>query len=565
MTTTISKIFLLFIFFASIEASVSSVVVNEIMPAPLDGEPEWIELYNLEDRAINYLNTSISDLATNRKLPDFTIPANGYAIIVKDTSLLKTYHKIPLEATLVQATIPALNNTTDAVVFRDSNGNIIDSTYYDLKWGEKGLSLERISVTSLATSQDNWGASADPSGATPGAINSIAIINYDISCASLSLTSDFDKIEIHVKNVGKQKIETFNFELLAKFSGTNSELIEVIINSAENLHFSESDTLITLPIDLVKSKMNRNEYVELTSIITSISDQRRINDTARVSVYLMSQEPIIKINEIMYDVSSDFAEYIEIWNGGNDTLLMDNFVIWDAAGSLTKGNIKVISDKFKIAPDAYGVITWDSSFFDKFDNLIGKENVYFMKSSLNLNLSGDLIVLADASGKIYDSLTYSNLWHSLSAKDTKNRSLEKINPNLESQYPDNWTTCSATEGGTPGSINSVTGISSLEGSLSINPNPFAPSSAGSESNAIINYELPYLRSYISAYIYDTSGFMVAQLSNNRYSGAIGSLVWDGRNSEGYIAQVGQYVLLIESTDIDSGAVIQQKALIVIGN
>lgn len=560
LTITCRLILLLFLVnFYSIKAEI---VINEIMPAPLDGEPEWIELFNFSSADFFCESCSISDFSSTRKVSDFVIKSNQYAIIVKDTNLLKSYYMLPNDVVLIQSAFPALNNTTDAVVLKNSANEILDSVYYDLKWGEKGLSLERIDFSIKAINSANWAKSTSANGATPGELNSNAIINYDLYCEYIKIANDYQNIELRIIDNGRLKSEHFEINLF--ISLPNIEEYKHIFSSKLSF-FSEKDTLIFLPLEILKSNISHSGIVKIKSVLQSDSDQRSQNDTTISSIYIRLEEPNIRINEFMYDVSDEFAEYIEIWNGGEDSLLMDNFVIWDAAGSLTKGNIPIVSNSFVIAPGGYGVLVWDSVFFNKFPELIEKSNVYFYKSSFNLNLAGDLIVLADAGGKIYDSLTYSNQWHNKSVNETKNRSLEKINTSLDSFNPDNWSTSTDIIGGTPGRENSLYSNPTKDGDISISPNPFAPSRGGADANAVINYEIPFMQAYINASIYDINGFKQFEIANNRYSGALGSLVWNGTNQDGYIVQIGQYILILESTDSVTGSVHTQKALIVVGN
>lgn len=564
MIITTLRLFLFCLIFAQCNLLYSKIVINELMTAPVDGEPEWIELFNAGTAVVVLSDYTISDLVSVKNLPFFELQSGSYAILVKDTNLLKSYRKVPQSAILVQCTIPSLNNTSDAVILKAPDGKIIDSVYYDMIWGEKGVSLERADCSAPAVSQDNWGKSLEQSGATPGELNSIAIINYDILCKSISLNSSYENLSISVRDEGKIKSHSFKFTLALDLNKNGIIDIDEIVSETENLILAERDTVFTIPLESIKNVISKNAEYSVIGAVYSAIDQRRLNDTARCSIYFRIETPVVRINEIMYDVSTGNAEYIELWNGGNDTLLLDGFLIWDAAGSLTKGNIKILSDNFKIEPDGYGVVTWDSSFFSNYPDLEGRDNVHFYKSSFNLNQSSDLIVLADLNGKVYDSLTYFNSWHNESVKETKNRSLEKISPALASHLPESWSSCTEISGGTPGRKNSVTGQMTSGGSLTISPNPFAPSSGGTDAIAVISYELPFIRANISAGVYDKSGYRVHQLANNRYSGAFGSLVWDGKNSDGYIVQAGQYILILEATDNDSGNVYQNKSLIVVG-
>jgi len=68
----------------------SQIIINEFMPYPLSGNPEWLELYNPDS-----INTwSIAALwiedATNRiKIENIDIPPKKYLIITRDTNTLK--------------------------------------------------------------------------------------------------------------------------------------------------------------------------------------------------------------------------------------------------------------------------------------------------------------------------------------------------------------------------------------------------------------------------------------------------------------------------------------------
>lgn len=564
MSTIICKLILLIIFFQTSQLF-SKLIINEVMPSPLDGEPEWIEMYNSSGSTIYVCEYSIHDLALTKQLPEFAIKPQQYAVLCKDTAFLKSIYKIPENSILVQCAIPSLNNTFDALVLQDSNLEIVDSIYYDMKWGAAGVSLERIDFNSNSHTDSDWSSSISPYGATPGEFNSISIISYDISCKSLSMDYSFSELKINILDEGKFRSENFKIQLAVDINKDNLFKESEIIFKNDSLNISERDTVISIKLDSIKHCVNSNSVYKISANVYALADQRRLNDTAFLELFINKSQPLIKINEIMYDVASGESEYIEIWNGSSDTLLMDNYLIWDAAGSKTKGNIKIFSNDFKIPPDNYGVIIWDSLFFNKFPDLIDKQNVYYYKCNFNLNISSDDIILADFNGKIYDSLKYEDKWHNKDLYETKSRSLEKINPSLESNNSQNWTSCSDLNGGTPGFKNSTYGELSDKGSIIIEPNPFAPSSTGSDSKVVCTYKIPYRQSLINVKIYDINGFEIAVLLNNKFTGPAGSFEWDGKNKEGYVVPIGQYICLIEASDFESNEIYQMKTLIVVGN
>ena len=60
------------------------------------------------------------------------------------------------------------------------------------------------------------------------------------------------------------------------------------------------------------------------------------------------------------------------------------------------------------------------------------------ESSLGLVNTGELILLKDVKGNTIDSVWYSDKWQNDNFISTKNISLERINPNLDGNDADNW-------------------------------------------------------------------------------------------------------------------------------
>ncbi len=125
----------------------NDIVINEIMYAPSSGEPEWVELYNRTASPINLKKWELSDAATTIAITinDMYIPENGYIVLASDSSILNYYN---VGSEIIVFNLPALNNTGDALVIKDSLEVLIDSLSYLPTWGGNtgGRSLERIST-----------------------------------------------------------------------------------------------------------------------------------------------------------------------------------------------------------------------------------------------------------------------------------------------------------------------------------------------------------------------------------------------------------------------------------
>lgn|GEM_PF-2315321 len=149
------------------------VVINEIMYAPANPEPEWIELYNTDSAAINLTNWRVVTTSKSGTLPYGVIQGHGYLLLTKDSLTLVSVR--PGANPIVQMPLPILPNAGTNLFLLDSALQTVDSLSYLPSWGgSNGSSLERRDIAKPATDPINWGTSQDTSGATPGARNSIA-------------------------------------------------------------------------------------------------------------------------------------------------------------------------------------------------------------------------------------------------------------------------------------------------------------------------------------------------------------------------------------------------------
>jgi hypothetical protein len=161
------------LFLFSISSSFSQLQFSEIMFNPLTDEQEWIELYNNSDGDIVGNAFTIADPV---RAYHFTIPysnAKQYIVLAKDTEQIKQSYQIPEGALLIQTPIPGLNNDKDSLYLRNSDSIIIDTLFYDGKWSEKGISLERASFLLAANTNDNLKSCIAPDSSTCGKANSV--------------------------------------------------------------------------------------------------------------------------------------------------------------------------------------------------------------------------------------------------------------------------------------------------------------------------------------------------------------------------------------------------------
>ncbi len=147
----------------------NDLVINEIMYAPSTGEPEWIEIYNRTTDFINLKKWKIGDNTSSVTITnnDVLIQPLSFFVLSRDSTITNFF---PNLTNFISLSLPALNNTGDAVVIKDSLSVLIDSLSYMPDWGGSagGKSLERILANASSTVKENWGTSQSIFRATPG-------------------------------------------------------------------------------------------------------------------------------------------------------------------------------------------------------------------------------------------------------------------------------------------------------------------------------------------------------------------------------------------------------------
>lgn len=550
------------------------ILVNEIMYAPVGDEPEWVELVNTSNDTINLKNWRISDsnIATKSFITQTNvfIAPRSYLVIAKDN----VFAAIHSGVTAIITYFAALNNSTsDAVVIYDARFNTIDSVMYAPSWGgQNGKSLERIDTDMPSISMTNWGTSRDSIGSTPGRKNSIARLECDLMISNLTQIQTIiggkvvPVVNVSVQNIGKQTIDS----VLVTFYSDNNR--NAIPESSEFIH----TILAAQSLAAGDSILISESFPQLTSGVTNIivvadwwRDLNLRNNQALISLKISYVPRSLIINEIMYDPLPDQNEWFELFNRGNQTIDLSHWTFNDKPTLSSINSFEICNQPFVIRSGDYAIVAADSSIIRKMQNTILADSIAHSiilnrSGGFGFNNDGDAVVLKDLTGQTIDSVAFLPCWHHPDVVDTRGRSLERINPNIDSNDPRNWSTCSNILGGTPGKANSIIAVSVKSNSMiSIAPNPFSPDGDGFEDYCILRYNLPMMTSTLNLRIYDVKGRLIRTLANGELAGTHGEIIWDGIDDNKQRARIGVYVVFLEATDQSSGNVVTAKAAVVV--
>ena len=445
----------------------NTVLINEIMFNPVNGEPEWIELFNSSDYNIDLDGWSISDILTTpikTELIEIVLPGNSFLIITKDSSIYNYHVSIPSKIFI--SGFANLNNDEDGIVLKDSWDAAIDSVRYNRTWGgENGKSIERKSVDISSNDKSNWVSSTDIELSTPGRINSIVRKKYDLALTRIKCIPEFpalgDEIAVcaEVKNIGFANAQNFFMEF-----GFINNADTVLFNTVnvDGLNVSDSITIYST---------SEFQFIGNTTVFCRVvfeSDLETSNNSLSKIIESGYKAGDILISEIMYNPYDGESEWIEIVSNSDKQINLRNWTVCDLENP-TKGTITQ-NDIF-LRPGEFAVLTSDTSKYPFYP-----PDKFFHVKFGSLGNASDGFVIYDNRGLVIDSVEYNSKWGG-----EKGFSLERLSFSWESCDSTNWSTSLNINGATPGLKNSITEIFQYsKSSLVINEIMFDPVAGNSE-------------------------------------------------------------------------------------
>lgn len=458
-------------FYKAIEPGFPSqtIIINEIMFAPIGGEPEWIELYNNSESEINLTDWTIWDVVTTPAKAtvkdNLSIPANGFVVVTKDSAIINYHRQISSE--FLELNLPSFNNDNDGVVIKDKRGLTIDSVFYSNQWGgTNGFSIERISSTSYSNNQFNWASSKDIEQSTPGRINSVTPKEFDLMISDISFLPRFPAIEDNVsitakiKNNGSRIAQNFttNFYI----DTDSNEIVNLLLSSVTTSSLNPGDLILITSDEQILSLQNKI----LTGVKVIFSnDEDTSNNYYEKSIEPGFAQNIIKINEVMYNPYDGYPEWVEFVNVSNESINLQNWMISDVLTTPTKNFIT--NETSIIFPNEIFIVAKDTSF--NYNNTNENAKVFYSNFG-SLSNTADGIMLYDFRNAIIDSLFYHSDWGG-----KKGFSLERIDLSGVTNDSTNWITSLDISGSTPGKQNSIYNVPVYEfGSIVVNEIMYDP-------------------------------------------------------------------------------------------
>jgi hypothetical protein len=550
-----------FLFFQPQTVSEKDIILTEFFadPSPQIGLPEaeFIEIYNRSSNPVDLNGWKFSDGNSTATFSSKIILPNQYWIIcaTANASLFSASAN-----TLGVSNFPTLNNTGESLTLKTNEGLLIDSLNYSMAWyrdedkQEGGWTLELIDTNNPCGEEDNWAASEDPKGGTPGKVNSIIANKPDLTGPKLLSVIVVNPNELVLRF--DEKLE----KSLSDVAFTITPQIDVA--NVTFMSLSLREIKIVLMQDLSPRQLYQLEIKNLRDCNGNFIQE----DFNQLSLALpeAAERGDVVINEILFNPRPGGVDFVEIFNLSPKYLNVKDWLLanWEDE---TFTNMKTIIDKdFILEPQSYLVLTSDGSVIkNEYPNAI-EENLFNSTLPSMSDDEGSIAILTK-EGMAVDSFRYQDTYHTPLLKDKEGVSLERISLTEPTINPENWKSANSSSGyATPGYLNSNARPESPidENAVRIEPEIFAPNMPGQDFTRI-NYQFDQSSLAANIRIVDHQGRLIKEIANNETLGYEGFFRWDGDREDGSKARMGYYFVWFEVFDL-SGMVKTYRKRVVIG-
>lgn len=519
------------------------IIINEFFPDPTPivglSESQYIELYNRSDKYFNLQDWLVSDNNSSGHIDTETWLFPGEYLVLVPSSGMTDYPN----ATKVTSWA-VLNISGDEIHLHTPDGLLVDELSYTTTWykdeakEDGGWSLERINPELPCSAVDNWRASIDPLGGTPGAQNSV----FDTTPDEIAPT--IVDIEINEGNT----ITLIFSEPVDSLSLLSAGFFSDFLTVDERIIEGPYPTQMSLVF--VETLIPGHPYEFSLMYFTDCSG----NQGEYSGAFIVPQTPEsgdLIINEILFNPLTGGSDFVEIYNNSEKYIDIKDWQLANLDGD-TIGNQKSVEQSYLINPHEYVVLTKDTNF-QLMNYPFAIPGKFVQMASLPSYNNDFSTVYLLFQNEIMDEVAYDESWHFSLLNSYKGVSLERFSPDGPSNDSSNWHSASETVGfATPGRVNSQNIQPGNEGgTLNLSSKTFSPDNDGFEDALILTYTLTSPEMIGNMTVYDDKGRKIKTLMEQHLLGNEGMVKWEGTKDNGTKAAIGPYIISFEIFNLES--------------
>ncbi len=544
------------------------VLITEVFPDFLPSvalpEAEFIEIFNASSSAVQLGGWMIADATSEATLNNYILQPDSF-LILTSTSNVVAYQAFG--EVLGVTSFPGLNNDADDLKLIDNFGNLIhtvpyrESWYQDVLKEDGGWTLEMIDPSNPCSGQDNWAASVDPSGGTPGALNSINADNPDNSAPSIET----------VLVEGTQSIQLISTEILDEAIALDQNLYA--LGGGLNITSVSMDDAFTILVNFEPAMQAGEIYtVEVAGLTDCAGNVMAESQTFSFGLAETSETGDIIINEILFDPVTGGVDYVEFYNRSSKIIAVNQLLI--AKGDIDSMKItqfnNVTSDGLQLFPEQYLAITEDRAKTIEQYSPPEEANILEIDDLPSFDDRENGVVLLNTSAVRIDSVYYLDDWQFELISQIDGVALERISFDGESNDPANWQSAAASVNyGTPGYENSQSVLlpgepGAGEDLIQLSSETISPDGDGFEDFLVLQYVLDNPGWTANIHVYDQRGRLIDRIASNELLATDGQFKWEGTDENGERIPIGIYIIHSELFDLN-GNINRFKSSIVVAS
>ncbi len=518
-------------------------LITEIMadPSPVKGLPdaEYVELFNPTDKAINLKGLKFGRAYT---FGEAELNAGSFLILCadSDTSKFKKFGTV----TGIKSW-ESLNNSGDILILRNNKGREILKVEYKQSWYKNpekqkgGHSLELMDISSICSGIQNWAASLDSLGGSPGRSNShlqSPLANEPLKLTEIEL---IDSLSV---------IITFN-KAIDSLKASNPESYSL------NNGVGKASHVLPLGPDFTKVKIGFNAELSrglnYSIKVENVCDCRnRVINSEFNNLEFFYPKKIEKndilITEILFNPRPGGSDFVEIYNNTNHPVDLKELSLGKSSGDNLSTVSNISSMQKLLNPGKYLALSSDPENIRKEYYLENPEQILKMTSFPAFNDDSGTAILF-SNDKTIDKLSYLEKMHFPLLKNVEGISLERRKLNQSAEEPGNLRSATTASGGaTPGAQNSqyTDELTDTE-AFKLTSKTFSPDNDGFEDFMEMSYRFAEPGNIANVSIFNDTGQLIKRILKNHILNANGTFQWDGFDEYSQAARIGIYILHAE--------------------
>lgn len=526
-------------------------IINEVFadPSPQIDLPtvEFIELFNTSTNVISLKNWIYSDTDTQFTFTKDSILPGEYLILCAkaDTAEFKSFGRV-----LGISPWPSLNNSGDVIKLHNDQNTLIDLVAYTDSWYREpvkkagGWTLELINPNAVCSGIQNWIASTDASGGTPGRKNAVYLENTGFEPLKLMSALLVDSVTISL-NFNKS-IDSLSASVITNYN-LNNGIGNPIVSLPVSPFFDQVILKFGTPI------ARGNTYKITLANLTDCAGA--LIDASAISAEFIFPKKITKndilINEVLFNPRTDGVDFVEIYNHSENVLNLQELSLATIAKDTISSEKQLSTSELLLRPGEYLVLTKDPDNVKQEYNTQNPNAFLKLSAMPSFNDDAGTVILLSNNIRI-DQLDYTEKMHFPLIKDKQGVSLERSDFKRPANETGNFRSAASSVGfATPGYKNSQYHDNEKNSEeLTLSSKTFSPDNDGFEDVLQINYKFDKPGLVANVTVYNNQGVSIRKLIKNISISTDGVFVWDGLNEFNERAAIGAYIIYADFFDLD---------------